>query len=242
MNLAVDIGNTRIKAALFSKEGPVKIHIYQTTDELLKDLEFIKQAKHAVIGSVLANQESFYKQLNELLPLLLFTTGTAIPLKNLYQSASTLGSDRLAAAVGAYNLYPNQDVLVIDAGTCIKYNFTNVSNEYIGGAISPGLQMRFKALHQLTSKLPLVDADLSFSNLVGTNTQTSILSGVLNGTVAEVEGITEQYKQQFPDLICVLTGGDSEYLAKRLKNTIFAHQNLVLKGLNDILNYTLENK
>lgn len=241
MNLAVDIGNTRVKAALFSKEGPVDLHIYQTPEELLNDFDFIKKAQKAIIGSVLADQEPFFKKLNELIPLLLFTTNTAIPLKNKYQSASTLGSDRLAASVGAYNLYPNQNVLVIDAGTCIKYNFTNVSNEYIGGGISPGLEMRFKALHQLTSKLPLVEADLSFKELVGTNTKNSILSGILNGTVAEVEGIMDQYRQQFPDLICVLTGGDSEYLAKRLKNSIFAHQNLVLKGLNDILNYTLEN-
>jgi type III pantothenate kinase len=241
LDLAVDIGNTRIKAALFSKEGPVELHVYQAPQELLNDFAFIKQAQKAIIGSVLADQEPFFKQLNELVPLLLFTTNIAIPLKNQYQSASTLGSDRLAASVGAYNLYPNQNVLVIDAGTCIKYNFTNVNNEYIGGAISPGLQMRFKALHQLTSKLPLVAADLSYVELIGTNTQNSILSGVLNGMVAEVDGIIDQYKLQFPDLICVLTGGDSECLAKRLKNSIFAHQNLVLKGLNDILNYTLEN-
>lgn len=241
MNLVVDIGNTRVKAALFNGPELKQLHYYRSTDELLNDPAFIQQASRAVVGSVVKEQEAFYATLNKLLPTLLFSTQTAIPLTNLYQSASTLGSDRLAASVGAYRLHPNQNVLVIDAGTCIKYNFTNAANEYLGGAISPGIAMRFKALHQFTSKLPLVEANFSYTRLVGTNTQESMLSGVLNGTLAEVEESINLYKQQFPNLICILTGGDSEYLAKRLKNTIFAHPNLVLKGLNDILNYTLEN-
>ncbi|MBL7935305.1 MAG: type III pantothenate kinase, partial [Bacteroidia bacterium] len=106
----------------------------------------------------------------------------------------------------------------------------------------PGIQMKFKALHQFTSKLPLVETDYDYIDLIGNNTSKSILSGILNGSIAEIDGIINQYKLQYPDVICILTGGDSEYLAKRLKNSIFAHQNLVLKGLNDILNYNLENK
>jgi type III pantothenate kinase len=241
LNLVVDIGNTRVKAALFNKSGFQQLNHYQTTGELLQHSSFIQQASHAVVGSVVQEQEAFYEALNKVVPTLLFSTHTQIPLKNLYQSASTLGSDRLAASVGAYRLYPNQHVLVVDAGTCIKYNFTNADNQYIGGAISPGLRMRFKALQHYTSRLPLVEPDFLFEELIGTNTQNSILSGVLNGALTEVEGTIDRYKQQFPGLICVLTGGDAEYLAKRLKNSIFAHPNLVLKGLNDILNYTLEN-
>ena len=102
--------------------------------------------------------------------------------------------------------------------------------------------MKLKALQTFTSKLPLVEANFSYNELVGNNTQNSILSGVLNGSVAEIDGIISQYKLQFTDIICVLTGGDSEYLAKRLKNSIFDHQNLVIKGLNDILNYNSEHK
>ena len=187
-------------------------------------------------------QEDFYSALNAIIPTIIFNSETKIPLTNLYQSASTLGSDRLAASVGAYFLYPNANVLVIDAGTCIKYNFTNSKNEYLGGGISPGIRMKLKALQTFTSKLPLVEANFSYNELVGNNTQNSILSGVLNGSVAEIDGIISQYKLQFTDIICVLTGGDSEYLAKRLKNSIFAHQNLVIKGLNDILNYNSEHK
>lgn len=242
MNLVIDIGNTRVKAALFKEDLLFELRMYDSVSELLSDLTFIKQAQNAVIGSVVDDLDLFYSGVNSIIPTIIYTHQTKIPVLNLYHSASTLGSDRIAAAIGANTMYPNQNVLVIDAGTCIKYNFTNSNNEYLGGAISPGLQMRFKALEHFTSKLPLVELDTNFDELIGTNTQKSILSGVLNGAVAEIDGFINDYKRQYPNIICVLTGGDSEYLAKRLKNSIFAHQNLVLKGLNDILNYNLEKK
>jgi type III pantothenate kinase len=242
LNLILDIGNTRVKAALFNGETLLESKVYDNVSAILLDKAFISKAKRAIIGTVVKEQEDFYSALNAIIPTIIFNSETKIPLTNLYQSASTLGSDRLAASVGAYHLYPNANVLVIDAGTCIKYNFTNSKNEYLGGGISPGIQMKFKALQTFTSKLPLVEADFSYNELVGNNTQNSILSGVVSGSVAEIDGIISQYKLQFTDIICVLTGGDSEYLAKRLKNSIFTHQNLVLKGLNDILNYNLEKK
>lgn len=240
MNLVIDIGNTRVKAALFKGNSLFEHKVYDTINDVLLDKAFISQAKKAIIGSVVNQLDDFYKTLNLIIPTIVFTSETKIPLTNLYQSSSTLGSDRLSASVGAYYLYPNANVLVIDAGTCIKYNFTNSKNEYLGGGISPGIQMRFKALHEFTSKLPFIEADFSYVDLIGTNTENSILSGVLNGSVAEIDGIINEYKTRFTDTICVLTGGDTEFLAKRLKNSIFAHQNLVLKSLNDILNYNLE--
>lgn len=242
MNLIIDIGNTRVKAALFNGETLFESKVYDNVNAILSDKAFISKAKRAIIGTVVKEQEDFYSALNAIIPTIIFNSETKIPLTNLYQSASTLGSDRLAASVGAYFLYPNANVLVIDAGTCIKYNFTNSKNEYLGGGISPGIRMKFKALQTFTSKLPLVEANFSYNEIVGNNTQNSILSGVLNGSVAEIDGIISQYKLQFTDIICILTGGDSEYLAKRLKNSIFDHQNLVIKGLNDILNYNSEHK
>jgi len=242
LNLIIDIGNTRVKAALFNGAILFDSKVYDSVNAILSDTSFISKAKRAIIGTVVKEQEDFYQAINAIVPTTIFTSDTKIPLINLYQSASTLGSDRLAASVGAYYLYSNANVLVIDAGTCIKYNFTNSKNEYLGGGISPGIQMKLKALQTFTSKLPLIEADFLYNELVGNNTQNSILSGVLNGSVAEIDGIISQYKLQFTDIICVLTGGDSEYLAKRLKNSIFAHQNLVLKGLNDILNYNSEYK
>ncbi len=242
MNLVIDIGNTRVKAALFKENLLLELKIYNSVSELISDLNFIRKGKNAIIGSVVDDLDLFYSALNSLIPTSVFTSQTKTPLTNLYYSVNTLGSDRLLAAIGAYTLYPNTDILVIDAGTCIKYNFTNSKNEYLGGGISPGIQMKFKALEHFTSKLPLVELDTNFNDLIGTNTQNSILSGVLNGSVAEIEGIINEYKILFPNIICVLTVGDSEFLAKRLKNSIFTHQNLVLIGLNDILNYNLEKK
>lgn len=234
MNLAIDIGNTRIKAGLFEGKELRQVLYFSQPEELIQH-PGIRNAQKAIIGSVVNGHEPFYQQLQTLMPLTLFTTQSRIPLHNHYKSASTLGSDRLAASVGAYYLYPNQPVLVIDCGTCIKYNFTTAANEYLGGAISPGIAMRFKALHEHTSKLPLLSADANYTALIGDTTEHSLQSGVMNGALAEIEGFITQYKQQYTGTICVLTGGDSEYFAKRLKNPIFVHQNLVLKGLNDIL-------
>lgn len=242
MNLIIDIGNTRVKAALFKNDLLIEKKIYNQVSEILSDVVFILRANQAIVGSVVDGLDSFYTNLNTIIPTVIYTSNTKVPITNLYQTATTLGSDRLCASVGGYYLYPNSNVLVVDAGTCIKYNFTNSKNEYLGGGISPGIQMKFKALHQFTSKLPLVETDYDDVDLIGNNTSKSILSGILNGSIAEIDGIINQYKLQYPDVICILTGGDSEYLAKRLKNSIFAHQNLVLKGLNDILNYNLENK
>ena len=190
---------------------------FDTTDELLADRSFIKQAQQGIVGSVVSGLEPFYSQLNALVPTTVFSSQTPIPIKNNYASASTLGSDRLSASIGAFELYPNSNVLVIDAGTCIKYNFVNSANEYLGGAISPGINMRFRALHEYTSRLPLLSFDDTYSELVGTTTQNSILSGVINGSVAEIEGFVDLYNKQYPGVICVITGGDSEHLAKTIK-------------------------
>ncbi len=242
LNLILDIGNTRIKAALFDGQRFMENRIYNQPNDLLADELFLFQAQNILIGSVVDGLDHFYKSLSLIRPTLLFEANTPIPLTNCYQTVSSLGSDRLAASVGAYHLYPHSNVLVIDAGTCIKYNFTNSKNDYLGGGISPGIQMRFKALHHFTSKLPLIEIDSHDIDLIGVNTTQSILSGVVNGCVAEIDGLIHEYKTKFPDLVCILTGGDSEFLAKRLKNSIFTHQNLVLKGLNDILIYNLEKK
>jgi type III pantothenate kinase len=242
LNLVIDIGNTRIKAALFKDNTVFEFKVFDTLSDFLSDNQFINQAKYAIIGSVISGIEDVFQSLNAIVPTIIFDSYCKIPLINLYQSASTLGSDRLSASIGAYSLFPNKDVLVIDAGTCIKYNFTNSQNQYIGGGISPGIQMRFIALHEFTSKLPLIKPGFNEVELIGSNTQNSILSGVLNGTLSEIDGIIDTYKSQYPTILVLLTGGDSEYLAKRLKNSIFAHQNLVLKGLNHILNYNIERK
>lgn len=239
MNLVVDIGNTRTKTALYQGETLVDLSIHNHYEDIFFG-DFIERSSNIIVGSVLNDVDALISMLSKLKPCQLFTTQTQIPIQNKYQSISSLGSDRIAASIGAYSLYPNNNVLVIDAGTCIKYNFTNSNNEYLGGGISPGIEMRFKALNQLTAKLPLTPFNKNFDELIGNSTENSILSGVINGTIQEIDGIITCYKSDFPNLICVLTGGDAEYLSNRLKNSIFMHRNLVLKGLNDILNYSIE--
>ncbi len=239
MNLVIDIGNTRTKTALFDGENLVELFILKSPEDIF-NANLLENCTQIIVSSVKDDVKIFLSELSKLKPTIFFTSLTKTPIENNYESLSTLGSDRISAAVGGYYLYPNKNVLVIDAGTCIKYNFTNSNNQYLGGGISPGIEMRFKALQEFTDKLPLIEIDLNFNSLIGDSTQSSILSGVLNGTISEIDGIINLYKLQFPDLICVLTGGDSQYLANRLKNSIFTHQNLVLKGLNNILNYTIE--
>lgn len=240
MNLAVDFGNTRVKAACFNGAQLVDSRIYGSVQELINDQDLFSKVHYVVMGTVTQDHLQLIDAFSGKKQLLLFQASTAIPLINNYQSASTLGPDRLAASVGAYALYPSQNVLTIDAGTCIKYNFVNDKNEYLGGAISPGIPMRLKAMHHYTNRLPLIEMDVNFNKLVGQTTAESILSGALLGAVAEVDGIINQYKEKFPNLVVVITGGDAPYLVKQLKNRIFASPELVLAGLNTILNFNLE--
>jgi type III pantothenate kinase len=240
MQLVIDIGNTRIKAAVFEKDELIERFTFDRADELLKkDLGKRFQLRHCIIGSVVDNIFLIRDELEKQMPVLIFNADTPTPVKNLYRSAHTLGSDRLAGAVGGNALAPAQDILVIDAGTCIKYNFVNSKNEYLGGAISPGLSMRFNAMHTFTDRLPLLSADDNFTGLIGGTSAESILSGAQNGAVYEMDGFIDQYSSQFNNLKVFLTGGDTEFFAKRLKNRIFADQNLILRGLNRILVHNL---
>jgi type III pantothenate kinase len=166
-----------------------------------------------------------------------FQSTTPTPISNFYQSVNTLGSDRLAAACGAYQQFKGTAFLVIDAGTCIKYNYTDKNGNFLGGGISPGIAMRYKAMHKFTNKLPLISFDENYHELIGNNTQSSLKMGAQLGMIAEVKGIIEQYRLMDEAVNIVLTGGDAAFLQKGLKNGIFADPDLILKGLNSILNY-----
>jgi type III pantothenate kinase len=240
MNFVVDIGNTRIKAAIFDGSELQHSYVFNSIQGLIEGLKEIPDFKNCLIASVTATHDELIRSLTKDKNVILFTANTPIPLKNLYKSAATLGSDRIAASVGAYSFYPDQNVLTIDAGTCIKYNFVTNKNEYLGGAISPGIPMRLKAMKEFTHALPLIEIDKSFVDLIGTNTKDSMLSGALIGAVAEVDGIISKYLLNYANLQVVLTGGDADYLGKQLKNRLFANQNILLYGLNTILNYNLE--
>jgi len=166
---------------------------------------------------------------------------TELPIKNLYETPETLGKDRLAAAVGANELFPDQNLLIIDAGTAITYDLVSEKNEFIGGNISPGLQMRFKALNHFTGKLPLVSYSDEFQN-IGRNTTDAIRAGVQNGILYEIAQTIELFNKNYQNLQIVMTGGDSIFFDKKLNYTIFVHFNITLIGLNRILEYNAKNK
>ena len=242
MNLVIDTGNTRVKAAVFERSRLVELAVF-SKKEIFKKLKEIKE-KFKVVNSVISSVADFSdeerKKLDELLTPLFLNSETKIPFINRYETPKTLGVDRIALAAAAVDQYPGKNVLVIDAGTCITYEFITKDKEYLGGGISPGIEMRYKALNKYTSKLPLKQA-FQFEGLIGANTTDSIHSGVINGVCNEIKGLIYEYKSKFEDLTVVLTGGDTKFLEEQLKSVIFAQPNFVLEGLYTILIYNLAN-
>lgn len=240
MNLVLDFGNTRIKAGVFNGNELVEKRYFESASEIPESVITLLPIKGCIIASVTKDHVPIVSVLKSRFRTMLFNADSATPLNNLYASAHTLGSDRLAASVGSYFFYPGRNVLTIDAGTCIKYNFVNDRNEYLGGAISPGLRMRLRAMSHFTSALPELDVDKEYCALIGTDTRGSMLSGAQLGAACEADAVIDRYKESFADLVVVVTGGDGDYLCSQLKNRFFANQNILLYGLNTILNLNIE--
>ncbi len=238
MNLAVDIGNTQVKLGLFEQDELKEIfHDEHSIEEVLKNFK-IENAILSKTGS--SELVEFKLSQKKKIKTLFLSHELKLPLRISYTTPQTLGADRIAGSAAANFLFPQKNVLKIDFGTCITYDFVNAKDEFCGGAISPGMMMRFKALHNYTAKLPLVDPmQFSTFELTGTDTSTSILSGVVNGIKEETDGIINEYKKRFGDLNVIATGGDAGLFVSLLKTEIFARPYLVLEGLNRILNYNL---
>lgn len=238
MNLIIDIGNTSAKLVAFNGEQPIdEVRTSNTTLEGL--LEFTKKYpfEKGILGSVFKTTDQIEKQLNLLqFPLLRLNAETPIPIQNQYKTPHTLGADRLAAAIGAYTLFPGHDILIVDAGTCLTYEFIDSNGIYHGGNIAPGMQMRLKALHAYTAKLPLVKSDGETPEL-GFNTDTAIRSGVIQGMKFEIEGYINYFRKKYPHLLVFLTGGDNFNFDTTIKSIIFADKFIVPRGLNRILAY-----
>jgi type III pantothenate kinase len=237
MKLVIDLGNTFQKLAVFSGEEMVYVEMpVKITMKLLLSIFNRFTINSAIISSVINHDKEIESFISSRCHCVVLDHNTPLPLVNKYESPETLGKDRLAAAVAGNHLFLHEDVLVIDAGTCIKYDFINSKAEYLGGAISPGLRIKFNALHTFTEKLPLVELN-HFNGLIGKTTTESLLSGVINGTVAEIDGIIDRYREIYPQIQVVLSGGDAEYLVSKLKNKTFAVSYIVLNGLKIILDY-----
>lgn len=232
--VSIDIGNTAIKAGVFENGALQNVFRFEDTDGLKLWSENLPSNMPVIISSV-TNDDlgSFYQYFSNLIVL---DFKTKVPVVKKYETPETLGNDRLAAAIGAWVMHPNHSSLVIDAGTAIKYDFVTGDGNYLGGSISPGVEMKFKALHRFTGKLPLIEKNNNFQ-LTGNSTEQALLSGVMYGTLLEMQGFIDAYSKNNENMQVIMTGGDSSYFADRLKGTIFAEPNLVLKGLFEILKY-----
>ncbi len=236
--LAVDIGNTRIKTGIYEGKYLHELKVFEgnSYSNLIEYIISKKNITSAILSNVKEIPSDIMEVLFERFPLIILDDTTNVPLINAYKTPETLGMDRLSGVIGGAAIFPGHDVLVINAGTCITYDLITNDRVYSGGAISPGLMMRFKALYTFTDQLPLIkESPVGF--IVGTNTEEAILSGVLNGAVAEMNGMINNFKEVFPSVKIVLSGGDSGFFEKHLKNDIFVALNIVLSGLNEILDY-----
>ncbi|MFD2203907.1 type III pantothenate kinase [Shivajiella indica] len=233
----IDIGNTRIKTAVFEAEKLVleeNFETFESFSDYSKNLNF----QYAIISSVTYNQE----QLKEMVDFsfIFLSKDTPVPIENLYATPETLGVDRKAAAIGGRSIIENAPLLAIDLGSCITYEFLDAKDRYYGGAISPGLRMRFRAMHRQTARLPLVDLTAGERpDLIGNSTVNGMKSGVYHGILHEMQGFIQAYQAKYPGLRVIICGGDSKIFESLTKDHIFVIPNLVLYGLNRILTYNV---
>lgn len=237
MNLVIDYGNSTGKVGIFEEDKLREKLVFSKSVELES---FIKNysGKNIIISSVNTDVEMIAGWANHFSNCFILSTSLPLPVTNRYSTSKTLGVDRLAAVCGARQLYPGENCLVIDAGTCITYDFIDRDGNYFGGGISPGLKMRFQAMHTFTARLPLT-GPVDNPPLVGDSTITCMQSGVVYGMTDEIDGIIRRYFDKFAELKVILCGGDTPFFENKLKASIFASPELVLSGLNSILLYNV---
>ncbi len=244
MNLAIDIGNTVIKLAIFSNNEIIFKKSF--SDLNLQDIKSILEKYPKLNKAILSTVSKVKKDIIDFCAdffdfFIELNSGLKFPFTINYKTPETLGNDRIAAIAGANNIYPFNNILVIDIGTAVTYDFITNKNEYIGGNISPGINLRYKSLHEFTNRLPLLTISNESVPLLGSSTDSAISAGVENGLLYELESYINIYEKKYKDVKIVLTGGDSSLFEKKIKNTIFVHPNLVLMGLNKILEYNATN-
>lgn len=241
INLCIDWGNTSVKASIFQDERLAEIKTFSGTDAETELSTLINQYKpvKAILASVTNHPASIEDMVKGQVKSYIKLDGnTRLPVMSAYATPETLGADRLALAVGAWAVYPDKNTLIVNVGTCVTYNFTQKNKTFRGGAISPGLHMRLKAMHEFTDKLPLVPVEGELL-LLGYDTATCMRSGAVFGMACEIDGMVNDYAAQYQDFNAILTGGDAAFFAGKLKSKIFADSELLSRGLNLILNYNV---
>ncbi|HEX8563625.1 MAG TPA: type III pantothenate kinase [Flavobacterium sp.] len=243
MILTVDIGNSRIKAAVFEHTTAIQLFELDKT-ALHKNLSDIINQHPAisdiVVSNVACDVRDAFSAFESKVRIFYINRNGNFPFTNNYSTPATLGIDRMLLAAGAVLQYPKQHRLIIDAGTCITYDFVDQQDVYHGGAISPGLRLRYESLHNFTANLPLLNPEAP-THFIGDSTTASIHSGIVNGITNEIDGFIDSYRAEYPNFIIILTGGNAEFLANRLKNTIFANSIFLLESLNQTFLYQSKN-
>lgn len=242
MLLTVDVGNTFVKVAVFEEVELVDKFVFQLTDaidEFITIFEKYPKASKLVYASVANLNNDLLEWLQQRIDVCAITHQYSFPFINNYLTPTTLGIDRMVLAAGAVLKFPQKTCLIIDAGTCITYDLVTSNRVYEGGAISPGIALRYSVLHTHTAKLPLLTATYT-QNLVGKTTNDSIHVGVVHGVLHEIDSFISKYSVNYHDLTVILTGGDANFLANRLKSTIFADENFLLKSLRSLHIYSLK--
>ncbi|MFN3665041.1 MAG: type III pantothenate kinase [Sediminibacterium sp.] len=241
-SLCFDFGNTRLKCAIFSgRELKDVIVLENDSNEAIEDLIKQYQPQKSILSSVINHNPSIETILSENTQFHKLGHTSKLPFSTPVGKPETIGADRLAICAASVDLFPNQHNLAIGLGTCITYNYINKAHEFLGGSISPGLTMRFRAMHEQTALLPLVTPDHHVP-LIGYDTKTNLQSGVILGMAKEIDGIIEAYALKFNNFNVLLTGGDMAFFVPHLKNRIFADPYLIFKGLYAICEYnTIQN-
>lgn len=242
MNLIIDIGNSLCKLAVMKQEEIVEIFRVSSLEIsfIEKILKKYSEIKKGILSTVRCDDEVMETYLKKEIPYFLKVTHkTPLPIKNCYSTPSTLGIDRLMSAIGGHALFPEKELLIFDLGSAITIDYVNREAEFMGGNISPGMAMRFRALSTFTEKLPLCDSEGDFS-LVGKSTEEAIRGGVVMGIKKEIEGYIDDYLSKNNEIVIIFTGGDAKYFVFKVKNTIFVDCDLLLKGLNKVLEYNYD--
>ncbi len=238
MKLILDFGNTLKKAAVFDKNEMVELFTF--SDFGVNQLESIVKSYPLISSSIISSVVDYSLAIDDFLSerfhFIKFNSNTPVPIINKYSTPETLGNDRICAVVAVSSKFDNKNILVIDVGSCITYDLITKDKEYLGGSISPGIRLRLKSLNAFTDKLPLLEPE-QIEYLIGKTTSQSILSGVINGINFEIDGVISSYKDNYKDLLIIMSGGDHNYFDKSLKNNIFALPNIVILGLNEILKF-----
>lgn len=231
ISLCLDFGNTRLKVAVFNgRDFREEISLPDASVETIQSLMKQWNPQKVILSSVINHDPAIETEMSAQTAFHRLNHTSLLPLTTPVGKPETIGADRLALVAAAVDLFPKQHNLVIGLGTCITYNFINNQHEFLGGSISPGMNMRFRAMHEQTALLPYIKAESPFP-LIGYDTKTNLLSGVIWGMAKEIDGIIDEYALKYSNFNVLLTGGDMPFFVPHLKNRIFADPNLIFKGL-----------